>query len=292
MKIGLVFRKLSSVSQLLLNLTIQYNSKLTSELYGEPLSLLANKSLAVWILGFCTFALALATFHALSLQTQYGPTATFETSLLSPFTGPIQVATYFWASLILTCALFGTTSFAAFRYSFEFDTLMKLNSVLNHNTKQLVALLSEKAKATEETLRQDLSQNLDIRMDKLRQEMKTENGAKQNIRAFKKLSSTVMDTKRKMDVLEKRFNAKPKVRINDKPQKIKGIGPQSEKKLRVIGVSTVGELITADPTTIALGTRLSEDKAKALQTRAKMLMIPGLDVIQIEQLERIGIAGK
>jgi len=49
--------------------------------------------------------------------------------------------------------------------------------------------------------------------------------------------------------------------------------------------STIGELITADPTTIALGTRLSEDKAK-------MLMIPGLDVIQIEQLERIGIAGK
>lgn len=160
----------------------------------ERLSLLSNKSLTVWILGFCTFALALTTFHALLLQTQYGPTATFETHLVSPFTGPIQVATYFWASLILTCVLFGATSFAAFRYSFELDTLMKLSSVLNHNTKQIAALLSEKTKVTEEVLRQSLSQSLDVKMDNLRREIEAE---------INKLASTVMETKRKLKALEK-----------------------------------------------------------------------------------------
>ncbi|MFQ6086498.1 MAG: DUF4332 domain-containing protein [Candidatus Bathyarchaeia archaeon] len=260
---------------------------------GEHQSLLANKSLTVWILGFCTFAAALTTFHALLLQTQYGPTATFESYLISPFTGPIQVATYFWASLILTGALFGATSYAAFRYSFEFDTLMKLNSVLNHNTKQLVALLSEKNKAMEEALRQSLSQSMNIRIDNLRQEIEAEMGKqRKNIQTLDKLASTVMDIKRKLKETEKRLNPKPKVTINDKPQKVKGIGPSLAQKLKVIGVTTVGELITMDPTTIAVGTQLSEDKAKLLQARAKMLMIPGLDEKQIELLEQIVITSK
>jgi len=255
--------------------------------------LLANKSLTVWILGFCTFAAALTTFHAVLLQTQYGPTATFETHLLSPLTGPIHVATYFLASLILTCALFGATSFAAFRYSFEFDTLMKLNSVLNHNTKQLVALLSEKTKAMEEVLRENISQSLGIEIDNLRQEIAVKMEKQQkNTQTINKLTSTVTDMKRKLKTLEKRLNPKPKVTINDKPQKIKGIGPQLAQKLKVMGVTTVGELITADPITIAIRTQLSEDKAKVLQTRAKMLMIPGLDEKQVELLEQMGITSR
>lgn len=59
----------------------------------------------------------------------------------------IQALTYFMTSLIVTCILFGATSFAAFRYSLEFETLIKLNSVLNHNTKQLITLLDENKKA-------------------------------------------------------------------------------------------------------------------------------------------------
>ncbi len=253
--------------------------------------MLASKSLTVWVLGFCTFAAALTTFHALLLQTQYGPIATFETYLLSPFTGPIQVATYFWASLILTCILFGATSFAAFRYSFEFDTLMKLNSVLNHNTKQLVALLSEKTKTMEEILRQSLSQGLDIKIDNLRHEIEAEMKKQEKvIQSVKKRAAMALDTKRKLKALEKRFNSKPKVTINDNPQKVKGIGPRLAQKLKVIGVTNVGELITTDPTTIAVGTQLAEDKAKVLQARAKMLMIPGITEKEVELLEQMGIA--
>ncbi len=259
---------------------------------GEHLSLLTNRSLTVWILGFFTFATALTTFHALLLQTQYGPNATFETYLLSPFTGPIQVSTYFWASLILTCAVFGATSFAAFRFSFEFDALVKLNSVLNHNTKQLVALLSDKNKAIEEDLRQSLSQGLDIKIDNLRQDMEAEMGKQQRyMQNVAKRVETMEDTRRKLMTLERKL-LNPKVTMNDKPRKIKGIGPRLTEKLELIGVTNVGELITADPMTIAGGTHLSEDKAKVLQARAKMLTIPGLDEKQIKLLEEMVITSK
>lgn len=105
-----------------------------------------KKGLAVWILGFCTFVVALTTFHAMLLLTQYGQTATLKSSLLGQ-SMEIQALTYFMTSLIVTCILFGATSFAAFRYSLEFETLIKLNSVLNHNTKQLITLLDENKKA-------------------------------------------------------------------------------------------------------------------------------------------------
>jgi len=253
-------------------------------------SLLTNKSLTVWILGFCTFTAALTTIHAVLLLTQHGPTATFETYLLSQFTGPIQVITYFWASSVLTCALFGATSFAAFRYSLEFDTLIKLNSVLNHNTKQLITLLSESNKAAEE-VRQSLSQDMDTKIENLRLETKAEIEKQQKIlQNVMKQAAIAMETKRKLKTLEKRL--KPKVKTNDKPQKIKGIGPRLAKKLKQIGVTNIGELIITDPMTIAIGTQLTEDKARFLQARAKMLMIPGLDEREIAFLEQMGITSK
>ena len=153
--------------------------------------MLAGKTATVWILGFCTFAVALTTFHALLLQTQYGPTATFETYLLSPFVGPIQVSTYFLVSLTLTCALFGVTSFAVFRYSIELDTLMKLSSLVDHNTKQFSALLSERTKTMEEALKQSLSESLGIKIANLIQEIKAEMGKqKQELKALEKRLKT------------------------------------------------------------------------------------------------------
>lgn len=59
-----------------------------------------------------------------------------------------------------------------------------------------------------------------------------------------------------------------------------------------MGITTVGELITADPMSIAVGVQISEDKAKALQARAKMLMIPGLDKKQVDLLEQMVIPSK
>lgn len=44
--------------------------------------------------------------------------------------------------------------------------------------------------------------------------------------------------------------------------------------------------------TIAQGTKLTEDKAKVLQARAKILVIPGLDEKEIELLEQMGITNK
>lgn len=170
---------------------------------------------------------------------------------------------------------------------------MKLNSVLNHNTKQLVALLSEKTEAMEEVLRKSLSQSLNSKMGDLRQEIEAEMGRQQKIiQTINNLAATVMDTKGKLKALEERLSPRPKATMYDKPQRIKGIGPRLAQKLKVMGITTVGELITADPMSIAVGVQISEDKAKALQARAKMLMIPGLDKKQVDLLEQMVIPSK
>jgi len=254
--------------------------------------LLANKSLTVWILGFCTFAAALTTFHAMLLQTQYGPTATFETYVLSPFIGPIQVVSYFWASLVLACALFGATSFAAFRYSHEFDTLIKLGSVMNHNTKQLTALLSENSRAMEE-VRQGLSESMDTKINNLKQEMVAQIGKQQKIvQSVEEGAEIATGTKKELKATAKRPSLKPKVTLNDNPRKIKGVGPRLAQKLNEIGVTDIGKLITTDSMTIALGTQLLEDKVRALQVKAKILTMPSLDQKELELLEQMGITSK
>lgn len=248
-----------------------------------------SKSLAVWILGFGTFTAALTTFHSVLLLTQYGPAATFENYLLSPYIGPIQVTVYFWASLILTSVLFGATSFAAFRYSLEFDTLIKLGSVLNFNTKHLIELLAENSKAVEET-KQSLSQGLDTKIENLKHEIVAQIKKQQKtIQTIKKHAAVAVETKRKIKKLERKLKPKPKLSINDKPEKIKGIGPSLARKLKVIGVTNLGELINADPLTITIGTQLPTNKAKVLQAKAKMLVIAGLDEKEVDALEQIGM---
>jgi len=248
-----------------------------------------KKGLAVWLLGFSTFAAALTTFHAMLLMTQYGSSAMFENSLFSPLIGPVQAINYFWASLILTCILFGATSFTAFHVTIEFDTLIKLGSILNHNTKHLMTLLAESTKASEEA-KQTLAQSLDAKMKDLKREINAQvNKQQKTLEAIKKHGAVALETKRRLKKLERKLKPKPKLSLNDQPEKIKGIGPTTARKLKVIGVTNLGELINADPMTIAAGTQLPLDKAKTLQAKAKMLVFAGLDEKEVNALEEIGV---
>jgi len=73
-------------------------------------------------------------------------------------------------------------------------------------------------------------------------------------------------------------------------QQNKGNRTRLAQKLKKIGVTNIGELITTDD--YSLGTQLTEGKAKVLRARAKIRMIPGLDEKEVELLEQMGITGK
>jgi hypothetical protein len=83
----------------------------------------------------------------------------------------------------------------------------------------------------------------------------------------------------------------PKPRLNSLkgPEEINGIGPLLGTELRSIGITNIGELINVDPLIIAEKTPISLDMAKRFQARAQLLMIPGVDEIDAQLLEDLGI---
>ncbi len=56
-----------------------------------------------------------------------------------------------------------------------------------------------------------------------------------------------------------------------------------------MGITSVGELITADPVAIDEKTRVSQDMAKNLQSTAQLMMVPGVDENDAELLKEVEV---
>jgi predicted flap endonuclease-1-like 5' DNA nuclease len=75
----------------------------------------------------------------------------------------------------------------------------------------------------------------------------------------------------------------------DNTEDIKGIGPALGSELRMLGINTVGELLTTDPDIIGEKTRISKEMAENLQASAQLMMIPGVDSNDAEILIEAGV---
>ncbi|PVX24821.1 MAG: hypothetical protein CW691_06360 [Candidatus Bathyarchaeum sp.] len=78
----------------------------------------------------------------------------------------------------------------------------------------------------------------------------------------------------------------------DNPEDIKGIGPALGKELRTLGVTSVGDFLTTDPSVIGEKTRISKEMAENLQASAQLMMIPGVDSNDAELLIESGIKSR
>jgi len=76
------------------------------------------------------------------------------------------------------------------------------------------------------------------------------------------------------------------------PEDIKGIGPSLGKELRGLGIASVGEFLTTDPTIIGEKTRVTQEMAENLQSMAQLMMIPGVDANDAELLIEAGIKSR
>jgi hypothetical protein len=83
----------------------------------------------------------------------------------------------------------------------------------------------------------------------------------------------------------------PKTLLNSQsnPEKVRGIGPNTNNELKAMGITNIGELIIADPKAVAQKTSASEKMVKKLQGIAQLSMIPSLQDKDIALLEEIGI---
>ncbi|MDH5780856.1 MAG: DUF4332 domain-containing protein, partial [Candidatus Bathyarchaeota archaeon] len=108
-------------------------------------------------------------------------------------------------------------------------------------------------------------------------------------KAVKKQAAQIKAMTKRVEKLEQRLLPQPKLTSQNKPEVIRGIGRQLGKELRTLGITTVADLITADPRTLAKETRATRDMIKHLQTTAQLLMIPSIEENHAELLEEAGI---
>ncbi len=90
--------------------------------------------------------------------------------------------------------------------------------------------------------------------------------------------------------MEKTFiPSQPTLTSLSKPEDVKGIGPRLAEELLAMGITSVGDLITADPVAIDEKTRVSQEMAKHLQATAQLMMIPGVDENDAELLKEADV---
>ncbi|MDH5623469.1 MAG: DUF4332 domain-containing protein, partial [Candidatus Bathyarchaeota archaeon] len=110
-------------------------------------------------------------------------------------------------------------------------------------------------------------------------------------------ASTLMEQRAELEdvrirlekIEEKIMPPEPRLKSQDNPEEIKGIGPRLGEELRAIGITNVGELIVADPALIDEKTRVSRDMAERLQATAQLRMIPSVDENDAEMLVDAGV---
>lgn len=177
----------------------------------------------------------------------------------------------------------------------------KISTTLADTRKETLSTLEKHEKAIQET-NKNLQKTTKEMMNKLEEEhgksiqqmnMTLENATKETHsmleKAMKKQMAQIGEITKRVEKLEQKLLPQPKLTSQSKPEDIKGIGPQLGKELRALGITTVAELITADPRTLAEKTRATRDMIRHLQTTAQLLMIPGIKENHTELLEEAGI---
>ena len=107
--------------------------------------------------------------------------------------------------------------------------------------------------------------------------------------AINKQADEIAAIKSKLEILEAELTKpKPLLTSLSNVEDVKGIGPGKGTDLKEIGITNAGELIMADPKTVAERMGSTEKTVEKLQGRAQLAMIPGVkekDLLLLEELD-------
>jgi predicted flap endonuclease-1-like 5' DNA nuclease len=184
------------------------------------------------------------------------------------------------------------------------ESFNKANTNLEDTKKETLDVLEKQGK-TMQKVRRDMVSTVETKVGETREEMlgalkKQETEirqvgrlGKQGAAAIKKQKVELEDMKIRLEKIEEKLvPPQPRLKSQDNPEEIRGIGPRLGEELGVLGITNVGELITADPAIIDEKTRVSRDMAERLQATAQLLMIPGVDENDAELLVDAGITSR
>jgi len=172
----------------------------------------------------------------------------------------------------------------------------KVDTNLEEAKKETLAVM-EKQEKTIQKVRRDMVSTVETKVGETRGEMlgalkKQEATMREVGHISKQGASTLMEQRAQLEdmrirlekIEEKMMLPQPRLKSQDNPEEIKGIGPRLGEELRAMGITNVGELIVADPDLIDEKTRVSRDMAVRLQATAQLRMIPGVDENDAEML--------
>jgi len=184
------------------------------------------------------------------------------------------------------------------------DLFTKVNTNLEDAKKETLAVL-EKQEKTIQKAHRDMVSTVETKVGETREEMlgvlkKQETTVREVGNLSKRGAATLKEQRAELEnikiklgkIEEKLMPPQPKLKSQDSPEEVKGIGPRLGEDLRALGITNVGELITADPTLIDEKTRVSRDMAERLQATAQLLMVPSIDETDVELLIEAGITSR
>ena len=184
------------------------------------------------------------------------------------------------------------------------ELFKKVDTNLEDAKKETLAVM-EKQEKTIQKVRRDMVSTVETKVGETREEMlgalKKQEVAmrevgrlsKRGAAAIKKQKAELEDIKISLKKIEEKMvPSQPRLKSQDNPEEIRGIGPRLGEELSDLGITNVGELITADPAFIDEKTRVSRDMAERLQATAQLLMIPDVDENDAELLVDAGITSR
>jgi predicted flap endonuclease-1-like 5' DNA nuclease len=180
----------------------------------------------------------------------------------------------------------------------------KANTNLENAKKEMLSTLGKQEKAIQK-VRQDLVSTIETRVNETREEilglLKKHGTAIQEVGRLSEQSTATIEKQRaELEGIRTRLeqiegglaSPQPRLKSQDSPEEIRGIGPRLGEELKAIGITNVGELIMVDPAIIDEKTRLSREMAERLQATAQLLMIPGIDEDDAELLLEAGVTSR
>lgn len=184
------------------------------------------------------------------------------------------------------------------------ESFRTLGAGFENTRKETLDALEKREKSLQKVSR-ELSSAIDTSINNVReevlgalakQEKVIENvgrSSKRSTRTIEKVTADLAEMRTRLETLETALALpQPKLTSQSSPMDLRGIGPHLAEELEAMGISNVGEFLTADPAAIDEKTRLTRETAERLQETVQLLMIPGIDKTDVELLEKTGVTNR
>jgi hypothetical protein len=266
------------------------------------------RGIPIWLTGFGTIIAFLNAFNSVLLWAMHGSDYIVTPYILSQI-GTISITQYFWISILSTYLFLGVTALLGFRTqsTIEMKTLDQVEDQKRINNTHFTLFEKhlgniEKELVNYERMNREQLTNLESNIIEVQSQLNETTKNHQSLsnsiikstakweKTTKKIITDISELKNGLGTLESALILpQPKITIESGTDEIKGIGPRTAEELKAMGITTAGQFITTDPTVIGEKTRLQKPKVEYLQETVQLMMIPEIDNVDVELLQKAGV---